>query len=78
MDLNYDEQCEDALYELPAVSGGGLNGLILQPDGNYACHGKVMVWSAGPDGKIDSTTVPPSGGGNANYGVNRDNVLSWQ
>ena len=38
MDLNYDEQCEDAFYELPAVSVGGLNGLILQPDGNYAAH----------------------------------------
>jgi hypothetical protein len=30
-----------------------------------------MVWSAGPDGKMDST-VP------ANQGLNKDNILSWQ
>jgi hypothetical protein len=40
------------------------------PD-NWAYHGKVMVWSAGPDGKIDPL-VP------ANTGVNKDNILSWQ
>ena len=91
MDLNYDEQCRDAFYGLsvvsepvipPGVANGnpGLNGLInVDPakfDG-YQYHGKVMVWSAGPDGKIDSTGVPSSGG-DANSGVNKDNVLSWQ
>ena len=30
-----------------------------------------MVWSAGPDGKIDPTAP-------ANSGVNKDNILSWQ
>ena len=71
MDLNYDDVCEDAFYELPAVSGGGLNGLISQPDGNYAAHSKVMVWSAGPDKKIDPASA-------ANTGFNKDNILSWQ
>jgi prepilin-type N-terminal cleavage/methylation domain-containing protein len=75
MDLNYDESCWDAFYKLPAVSGGGLNGLISQTDNNnnavYGYHGKVMVWSAGPDGKIDTTKA-------ANLGVNNDNVLSWK
>lgn len=71
MDLNYDGVCEDALYGLPAVSGPGLNGLILQADGNYGCRSTVMVWSAGPDGKVDS-------GSAANTGFNQDNVLSWQ
>ena len=71
MDLNYNESCEDVFYKLPAVSGGGLNGLTLQPDSYYAFHGKVMVWSAGPDGQID-TSKP------ANRGVNSDNVLNWQ
>jgi hypothetical protein len=74
MDLNYDEQCEDAFYGSPTVSVGGLNGLIQQPDLNYAYHGKVMVWSAGPDVKIDPNS-PASG---ATSGVNRDNILSWQ
>jgi prepilin-type N-terminal cleavage/methylation domain-containing protein len=71
MDLNYDEQCEDAFYKSSLVSGPGLNGLILQPDNNYAYHGKVMVWSAGPDRQIDPTKP-------TNQGVNKDNVLSWQ
>jgi hypothetical protein len=39
----------------------------------FQFHGKVMVWSAGPDGKIDNT-----GTVKANAGFNKDNVLSWQ
>jgi prepilin-type N-terminal cleavage/methylation domain-containing protein len=80
MDLSYDDQCKDAFYDLSAVSGHnqtpanpGLNGLT-DPDNtadNFLYHGKVMVWSAGPDGKIDPT-IP------ANNGVNKDNILSWQ
>jgi prepilin-type N-terminal cleavage/methylation domain-containing protein len=83
MDLNYDEQCEDAIYCQWAVSenpqGGngqsGFNGLV-NPDmpasrNHFQYHGKVMVWSAGPDKKIDPNSP-------ANAGANRDNVLSWQ
>jgi hypothetical protein len=82
MDLNYDEQCQDAIYCLNKVSGfnqnsanPGLNGLV-NPDtsknDNFLYHGKIMVWSAGPDGKIDPINLP------ANAGYNKDNVLSWQ
>ena len=71
MDLNYDDVCEDSFYKLPAVSGGGLNGLVQQADGHYGSRSKVMVWSAGSDRKVDSTVK-------ANQGVNKDNVLSWQ
>ena len=80
LDLNYDENCKDAFYCSDIVSGGGvntnpgLNGLI-NPDttqhNNFQLHGKVMVWSAGPDGKIDPTVSAISG-------ANKDNVLSWQ
>jgi prepilin-type N-terminal cleavage/methylation domain-containing protein len=38
---------------------------------NFLFHGKVMVWSAGPDGTMNSQI-------SANQGVNKDNVLSWQ
>jgi type II secretory pathway pseudopilin PulG len=90
MDLNYDEQCQDAFYSLNNVSGPpppaaansnpGLNGLV-NPDttkkDNYQFHGKVMVWSAGPDRMIDPTPLS-SGGGSAISGANKDNVLSWQ
>ena len=76
MDLNYDDMCKDAFYSSDKVSHGGLNGLI-NPDGpaattdNWQYRGKVMVWSAGSDGKVD--TEDP-----ANDWENRNNVLSWQ
>jgi len=76
MDLNYDEMCKDVFYCTNAVSSGGLNGLI-NLDGatamtdNWQYRGKVMVWSAGSDGKIDGS-VP------ANQGANKDNILSWK
>jgi prepilin-type N-terminal cleavage/methylation domain-containing protein len=57
----------------------GFNGLVnpntspsTQPQkDNFLYHGKVMIWSAGPDGKIDPA-LP------ANQSYNKDNVLSWQ
>jgi prepilin-type N-terminal cleavage/methylation domain-containing protein len=82
MDLNYDEMCRDPFYSLHTVSQtqsgrqNGFNGLF-NPDSsnpnsdNFEYRGKVMVWSAGPDGKIDPTV-------NALTGVNKDNILSWQ
>jgi prepilin-type N-terminal cleavage/methylation domain-containing protein len=90
MDLNYDEQCQDAFYSLETVSQNnppypapyvqtGFNGLF-NPNitattpaqlNDFLYHGKVMVWSAGPDGKIDPA-LP------ANQSYNKDNVLSWQ
>ena len=70
LDLNDDGLCEDAFYKAPATSAGGKNGLILQPDGNYAFHGRIMVWSAGPDGKVNLLVT-------SGQNENKDNVLSW-
>jgi prepilin-type N-terminal cleavage/methylation domain-containing protein len=80
IDVNDDNQAKDAFYSLTKVSqnnkSSGYFGLIdpTDPNGNddnFRYHGNVMVWSAGPDKKIDPT-LP------ANQGVNKDNVLSWQ
>ena len=76
MDLNYDEMCKDPFYCLNSVSPGGLNGLVdpTNPTGiddNWEFRGKVMVWSAGPDGTINT-------GSRADRGVNLDNILTWQ
>jgi prepilin-type N-terminal cleavage/methylation domain-containing protein len=79
MDLNYDDQCQDSFYCLQNVSWtqtgtSGYNGLSCPSStvgDNFQFHGKVMVWSAGPDGKVDKTTA-------ANKGYNKDNILSWQ
>ncbi len=84
MDLSYDDQSSDLFYcqqnvsQNGANSSAGFNGLVnsTDPSGNgdhFQFHGKVMVWSAGPDGKISSTA-----GNNANIAPNKDNVLSWQ
>jgi len=49
----------------------GLNGLTTDgTPNNFQYHGKVMVWSAGPDKKIDSADA-------ANKDENKDNVTSW-
>ena len=89
MDLNYNEQCHDALYSRRNVSQvqpplnpyvqSGFNGLsnpnpapaTADQFDNFLYHGKVMVWSAGADKKIDPNTP-------ANQGVNKDNIISWQ
>ena len=77
LDLNYDDQCSDWMYSQTTVSqqngNAGFNGLA-NPNGtanNFQFHGKVMVWSAGPDGKVDPNAK-------ADVGYNKDNILSWQ
>ena len=88
MDLSYDDQSSDIFYCLQNVSQQqpnsqtGFNGLVNATDaggnGNhFLFHGKVMVWSAGLDGKVavtDSSSNPVK----ANAGVNKDNILSWK
>jgi hypothetical protein len=83
MDLNYDEQCQDAYYCSNVISGPynpGLNGLVsptatatVAGNNDFLYHGKVMVWSAGPDRTIDP--LKPASGSASGY--NRDNILSW-
>lgn len=84
LDANGDEKTRDAFYDSAAVSedplhpGSVFNGLIktvIQLNGKdytyYEFNGSVMVWSAGPDKKVD-----PNVGANA--GHNKDNILSWK
>jgi prepilin-type N-terminal cleavage/methylation domain-containing protein len=81
MDLDEDSQCFDAFYRLQNVSqtqlgsSTGFNGLVNPTSNpntdNFQYHGNVMVWSAGPDKKINPM-LP------ANQDLNKDNILSWQ
>jgi prepilin-type N-terminal cleavage/methylation domain-containing protein len=80
LDLSCDDRCRDEFYRRTAVSGmggtnlnSGLNGLANPDDtpDNFLYHGKVMVWSAGPD-KAIAPGLP------ANQGANKDNILSWK
>ena len=80
MNASYNEQgTSDIFYcqkEVSQQSGQtGYNGLFNPVDagGNgdhFLYHGKVMVWSAGANGKIDA-------GDPATDHENKDNVLSW-
>ncbi|MDR3457041.1 MAG: hypothetical protein P4N60_06315 [Verrucomicrobiae bacterium] len=80
MNLNGDGNCRDAFYRSHLVSrekaASGFGGLSNDSDTNglsddFEFHGKVMVWSLGPDGKVDATEP-------ATAAPNKDNVISWQ
>jgi prepilin-type N-terminal cleavage/methylation domain-containing protein len=90
-DINNDEITHDAFYRKwavshdplqPATSSVGVFGLANTMgrgrSDNFGLSGQVMVWSAGPDKKINSN--PPSSPtiAGANEGANADNVLSWK
>jgi hypothetical protein len=81
MNTSYSEQgTSDLFYSQAAVSqqsagsSSGYNGLfnpsLATSPNSFLYHGKVMVWSAGPDKNITSAAK-------ANADVNKDNVLSW-
>jgi hypothetical protein len=82
IDTNNDDKCRDAFYRLQKVSQTqpgspvGYFGLAnaIDPNGNgnhFEFGASVMVWSAGPDGRIDTNN-------DADHGANKDNVLSWK
>ena len=81
IDVNNDEKCRDVFYcdaKVSQVQGRnppqGINGLTptTLPSGLvFEANSKVMVWSAGPDKRIDPG-VP------ADKGANKDNILSWK
>lgn len=79
LDLNGDDRSRDYFYANiespgnPAAAGGAdSNGLIKDPTGRYLeAPAPVMVWSAGPDRKVDHNSAPGAG-------ANKDNVASWK
>jgi hypothetical protein len=76
MDLNNDDRTLDLFYRLDTVTAdsasAGLYGLVRTGGADsFELNNPVMVWSMGPDGKIDRTKK-------ANQGVNQDNILSWK
>jgi prepilin-type N-terminal cleavage/methylation domain-containing protein len=79
-DLFYCQQTVSQNPPLPnAYVQSGFNGLFnpnsnaatQQQKDDYQYHGKVMVWSAGPNRVVDS-------GDPVTDSENKDNVLSWQ
>jgi prepilin-type N-terminal cleavage/methylation domain-containing protein len=89
MDLNYNENTQDAFYKLKAVSQQtvgkptGFDGLFnpTDPTGasdDYEYRGGVMVWSLGPDKRADANVKLTDPNLAGNQGANRDNVISWK
>lgn len=82
LDVNADGRSRDGFYRRAAVSQDsgdlGLFGLRRPPAtpndtgvDRFEVNAPVIVWSLGPDGLADPAA-------RANFGVNRDNILSWQ
>ena len=77
IDYDGDGYTRDAMYSLPAlhpgaVNGKGLVGLVNYGNTNaFLLHDSVMIWSMGVDGKADPASA-------ANAGFNADNIVSWQ
>jgi prepilin-type N-terminal cleavage/methylation domain-containing protein len=73
VDLDGDNKCVDGVYK--RLLNGDKVGLVKNPvaPNNFELNGPVMIWSFGPDKKIDITPSATATGG-----ANRDNVLSWQ
>jgi prepilin-type N-terminal cleavage/methylation domain-containing protein len=79
VDVNGDDKTRDGFYCKKGVSQdnnqSGLNGTFNSDPtaipNNYLVNARVVIWSAGPDKKVDDNVK-------ANQGVNKDNILSWQ
>lgn len=81
LDGDFDDKCLDGFYRNASVSQDpgstnplkGLKNLSRTNSSgdNFQADVPVMIWSFGPDGKIDASTK-------ANAGVNKDNILSWE
>jgi hypothetical protein len=76
-DLNFDENCHDALYANSSVSqeneATGFNGLFNSinatgTSNDFQYRGGVMIWSLGPDKKADPKQK-------ANVAPNKDNIF---
>lgn len=76
LDGDYDNKCFDGFYRdqtvaWPSGSGQPLYGLrsdFSNKSKSFYVNGPVMIWSFGPDGKIDAKSKS---------NANKDNILSW-
>jgi prepilin-type N-terminal cleavage/methylation domain-containing protein len=65
LDLDFDSKTIDGFY--------GFLRKRLATKTDPEISGEVLVWSFGPDGKVDPTTKV-----GLKYGANKDNILSWE
>jgi len=81
LDLNNDGRTRDSFYGMNAVSQNaaagssktGFYGLVNATGtaNQFEANGPIMVWSAGPDGRVNPSA-------RADDSVNKDNILSWK
>ena len=71
LDANQDGFVRDAFYANSVLFKNQVPTPLTNNNSVYEYHGKVMIWSRGSDGKASMSV-------DANSGVNKDNVVSWQ
>jgi type II secretory pathway pseudopilin PulG len=69
LDMNYDGHVRDAFYQNKNNVGLTTNSTS---QGWYEFNGNVMIWSVGPDARVNTADLTGSKLENA------DNILSWQ
>lgn len=72
LDVNLDGMVVDGFYGKLR-----LNLPSTDPD-KIKIKGNVLVWSMGPDGKVDSNFATGMDATGRSLGLNKDNILSWQ
>jgi prepilin-type N-terminal cleavage/methylation domain-containing protein len=69
LDMNYDGHVRDAFYQNKTNVGLTTNSTS---QGWYEFNGNVMIWSVGPDARVNTADLTGS------KLENTDNILSWQ
>ena len=70
LDMDYNELARDAFYASKSNVGLISNNVAGTPV--FELNRGVMVWSAGPDGQVDTTSSL-----DGKSGLNKDNIVSW-
>ena len=71
LDMNSDNNTGDGFY-------GTLRKQKKLPNLPPEVSNGILVWSFGPDGKVESDPVTGLNGAGKGTGANKDNVLSWE
>lgn len=68
LELTFDGKATDGLYSTLR------KGQNLNPDIPH----EILIWSLGPDGRVDNNPTTGMATNGAGLGANKDNILSWE
>jgi prepilin-type N-terminal cleavage/methylation domain-containing protein len=70
LDIGDVQKCIDSFYCNSTMQSDRV-GMVFNTSSQYELGRAVMIWSMGPDGKVDKTKP-------ADQDVNKDNILNWR